>query len=126
MCKLLVESYRDRHIHNEVLSVYSSFNLNLCVSNNMLERQIEKYLYDQVTKRGGLCYKWTAPQQAGVPDRIVMLNCQIWFIELKSSTGKLSKLQKKTLDKIRLQGCNTMVINSKELVDNLVDYINGT
>jgi len=89
----------------------------------MLEREIEKYLYDQTIKHGGLCYKWSSPQHAGVPDRIVMLNCQIWFIELKSSTGKLSKLQEKTIDKIRLQGCNVMVINNKELVDQLIEYL---
>lgn len=90
----------------------------------MLEREIEKYLYDQTVKHGGLCYKWSSPQTAGVPDRIVMLKGQIWFVECKSSTGKLSKLQEKVTGKIRDQGCNMMIINSKELVDQLMEHIN--
>jgi len=91
----------------------------------MKEREIEKYLYDQVIKHGGLCYKWSSPQHAGVPDRIVMLNLHIWFIEVKSTIGKLSKLQEKTIDKLKLQGCNVMTINSKELVDELIDHLMG-
>jgi len=89
----------------------------------MLEREIEKYLYDQAKKHGGLCYKWSSPQCAGVPDRILMLNGTVWFVECKSSTGKLSKLQSKTIDKIRAQGMLVIVVNSKEMVDQLIQHI---
>ena len=44
---------------------------------------------------GGLCYKFVSPGNRGVPDRLVITpdGC-VFFVELKSQTGRLSELQK--------------------------------
>ena len=60
----------------------------------MLEKDIEKLFRDEIKKAGGKAYKFTSPGNDGVPDRIVMLpDGRIVFVELKTDTGKLSKLQ---------------------------------
>lgn len=60
----------------------------------MLEKDIEKVFRDEIKKAGGKAYKFTSPGNDGVPDRIVMLpDGRIVFVELKTDTGKLSKLQ---------------------------------
>lgn len=60
----------------------------------MLEKDIEKLFRDEIKKAGGEAYKFTSPGNDGVPDRIVMLpGGRIVFVELKTDTGKLSKLQ---------------------------------
>ncbi len=60
----------------------------------MLEKDIEKLFRDEIKKAGGKAYKFTSPGNDGVPDRIVMLpDGRIVFIELKTDTGKLSRLQ---------------------------------
>ena len=37
----------------------------------MLEKQIERYLKEEVQARGWLCWKLVSPGTTGVPDRIV-------------------------------------------------------
>ena len=60
----------------------------------MLEKDIEKLFRDEIKRAGGKAYKFTSPGNDGVPDRIVMLpDGRIVFVELKTDTGKLSKLQ---------------------------------
>ena len=60
----------------------------------MLEKDIEKLFRDEIKKAGGKAYKFTSPGNDGVPDRIVMLpGGRILFVELKTDTGKLSRLQ---------------------------------
>lgn len=60
----------------------------------MIEKDIEKLFRDEIKKAGGKAYKFTSPGNDGVPDRIVMLpGGRIVFVELKTDTGKLSRLQ---------------------------------
>ncbi len=49
----------------------------------MREKDLERKLKKEVQKRGGLCLKWVSPGFSGVPDRIVILEDKILFIELK-------------------------------------------
>lgn len=89
----------------------------------MLERDIEAYLRKRVEASGGLCPKWSSPQCNGVPDRIVLLNRQVWFVEVKSSTGKMSALQEAFAVKLITAGFNYRLVNSKEKVDELLKEI---
>jgi len=61
-----------------------------------MEKDIERWLGQQVQKLGGLWIKFTSPGMAGVPDRILIWKGQIEFVEMKTETGKLSVLQKAT------------------------------
>jgi Holliday junction resolvase len=50
----------------------------------MKESDIERYLVQRVNAMGGLCWKFTSPGTAGVPDRIVVMNGHTVFVEVKA------------------------------------------
>ncbi|KEF40431.1 VRR-NUC domain-containing protein [Schinkia azotoformans MEV2011] len=88
----------------------------------MRERDIEKYLREQVRKAGGRAYKWESPGNAGVPDRIVIFpGNRILFVELKAPGKKPTKLQISQHRKLADLDCTVLVIDSKTGVD---DFIN--
>jgi len=89
----------------------------------MIESKIEKYLFDEIKKVNGMCLKWVSPGNKGVPDRIIFLNKQIWFIELKSTTGERTKLQEHFEKILLLYTRNYKVISSKEQVDTFIKDI---
>lgn len=61
----------------------------------LLEKDIEKFLNDNIKKLGGRSYKFVSPGNSGVPDRIIFLpGGRIYFAELKTKTGRPSALQK--------------------------------
>ena len=84
------------------------------------ESYVEYYLRDRCKERGWLCYKFVSPANAGVPDRIVIGNGRVVFVELKSAVGKLSALQKAQIRHRRDNGADVRVINSRALVDDLI------
>lgn len=43
----------------------------------MLEKEIEKYLREEIKKLGGIAYKFVSPGQVGVPDRICLIQDKI-------------------------------------------------
>ena len=78
----------------------------------MLEKDIEKLFRDEIKKAGGKAYKFTSPGNDGVPDRIVMLpGGRIVFVELKTDTGKLSKLQELQCKQIAELGQKVRVLH---------------
>lgn len=84
----------------------------------MLEKEIENYLCWVVEMRGGKAWKWVSPSQRGVADRIVVLpGGTIWMIELKSPTGKRSKLQVEFAAKVAMLGVNYACLGTKSEVD---------
>lgn len=98
--------------------------LNTCaVVMNELEKAIERYMKKQVEANGGAFFKWVSPQNKGVPDRIVLLNKQVWFIELKRPGLDLTDLQKHVKAKITKHTTNYKMIDSKELVDAFIKEV---
>ncbi len=77
----------------------------------MRESTFEAKFGKMVKRRGGLSYKWVSPGNAGVPDRIVFFppgTCigealveGVWFVELKSTKGKLTPRQVHQHDLLR-------------------------
>ena len=77
----------------------------------MREKEIEKKLVDGIKRLGGCAYKWVSPGRDGVPDRIVVLpGGIIWFVELKTDTGRLSPRQQFQLNFLSSLGFNTTVV----------------
>ena len=65
------------------------------------EKQLEKYLRLRIEERGGVCLKFVSPGQDGVPDRVVVMpGGRVYFVELKTQTGKLSRIQKYQLKRL--------------------------
>lgn len=81
------------------------------------EGAVENYLYRKAKARGWIAYKFTSPGHAGVPDRIVVGNGKVYFVELKAANGRLSGLQKACIAKLNELGANVRVCYSKEDVD---------
>ncbi len=85
-----------------------------------IENDIEKYLVRQVKRTGALCYKFTSPGTRGVPDRIILYQGNVFFVELKRPGGKPRKDQLKTIEKFNEQLIPVFVIDSKQKVDDLL------
>lgn len=84
------------------------------------ETRIEKYLLSSCREHGVLCLKCTSPGRRGVPDRLLIAPSATFFVELKSSTGRLSPQQHAMHEKIRRAGGVVHVINSLDGVDELI------
>jgi len=90
----------------------------------MLEKEIERYLVRRIVEHGGVAYKWVSPGRAGVADRIVLLpGGVVWFVEIKTATGRLSPWQKVFAAEMRRMGMNYIVIRSKGEVDELLQRV---
>lgn len=77
----------------------------------MQEKEVEKYLRDQIEKMGGMCLKFISPGDAGVPDRIVLLpGGRVWFIEIKTDKGRVRPLQRWWQKKLRAVGIPSLII----------------
>ncbi|NRG44208.1 VRR-NUC domain-containing protein [Bacillus sp. CRN 9] len=89
----------------------------------MREKDIEKYLRDQVKKECGIAYKFESPGNSGVPDRLVLLpGKKIVFVELKAPGKKPSPIQLAQHRKITKLGFEVFVIDSKEGVDKFINW----
>lgn len=90
------------------------------------ERDIEQRLRVQIGKMGGLFYKFTSPGNDGVPDRIaVMPGGRIWFVELKTKTGRLSAVQVLQIRRLHDRGANVFVVWDEEGADELIRRMGG-
>lgn len=89
------------------------------------EKEIEKYLCEQVKVIGGVCLKYSNPGVAGYPDRVVLLPGGVTFwTELKSKGCKPTKLQTFRIESLRQMGHEVYVADSKEKIDELIGYYN--
>ncbi len=93
----------------------------------MNENQIEKRLVEGIKKQGGMCMKFVSPGTAGVPDRIIITATgKIIFVELKTETGRLSKIQMYTIGEMKKRGADVRVIKGLDEVKMLLAEIGGT
>lgn len=89
----------------------------------MLENKLEQYLSKRVKDKGGLSFKWASPGVRGVPDRIIIFDGRVIFVELKTETGRLSKLQEYMISKLCQHGCQVKILHGRKEVDEfLKDY----
>lgn len=79
-----------------------------------IERDVERFLVNQLKLGHIECYKWTSPGVRGVPDRIVLSAGRIWFVELKRPGKKPRANQIVVHRKLAREGFNVRVIASKE------------
>lgn len=85
------------------------------------EGRIENHLKQIAEDTGFLYFKFTSPGRAGVPDRILIGNGHILFIELKAPGEEPRKLQEITIRNMRNQGADVRVIDSKQDCNRLID-----
>jgi len=87
------------------------------------ESKIEKYLDKQIHDAGGITRKWISPGRDGVPDRIVIYKGQVFFVEVKSVDGVLSKNQKRELKRLSDHGAQVEVVYGNADVDSFVGLL---
>ena len=88
----------------------------------MLERAVEAYFRKAVEARGGVAFKFVSPSHRGVSDRIVCLQGQTWFVELKRPGGRLSPLQRVFAAEMERLGQRYACLSSREEIDQ---WLNG-
>ena len=91
----------------------------------MREREVESHLRRRVEQVGGRCEKFIPDNDAGMPDRIVMLpgGILVWVETKKPKGGRLESLQKFQHDRLRRLGQRVEVVWTKEQGDRLVDEL---
>ena len=88
----------------------------------MLEKQIERKLYDEVKKIDGMCLKQTG--MAGIPDRLVLLpDGKCAFVELKAPGEKPRKLQQIRMKQLKKLGFKCFVIDGVEQIKPTLEVI---
>ena len=87
----------------------------------MRETEIEKKLVNDVKAAGGKAYKFVSPGNNGVPDRIVIFpNSRPVFVELKTPSGKLSKMQHAQSVKLRSLGQEVRIVRTADEIQKLI------
>jgi len=84
------------------------------------ERKVEKYLDDEVKKAGGITRKWVSPGRDGVPDRIVFHFSKVYFVEVKTIDGELSKNQYREHKRLISKGARVFTVYGNSGVDKWI------
>lgn len=84
------------------------------------EAKVEKYLKDGVERLGGEAFKWVSPEASGVPDRIILLNGKVYFVEVKTVDGRLSGEQRRMHRRLQKQGVTVLTVAGHDQVDGFL------
>ena len=88
----------------------------------MREREIEGKLRDAVKAMGGVCWKFTSPGTAGVPDRIILMpNGRIAFVETKAPGEKSRPLQLSRHRLLKRLGFKVYVLDNKADIRKIIE-----
>ena len=92
----------------------------------MKESQIERRLVEGVKRLGGMCLKFVSPGTLGVPDRIIIsAKGRVIFVELKTETGRLTKIQRYVIGEMQKRGADARVVKGIDEVKELLAEIEG-
>ncbi len=78
----------------------------------MRESIIERAVCRAAREAGWLVFKWSSPNQRGVPDRIFIREGRVLFVEFKAPGKKPTKLQEHIHAKLNAQGCEVAVVDN--------------
>lgn len=85
------------------------------------EKDVEKYLAEQVDAAGGLCRKYVSPGVRGVPDRIcIMPGGKTIYVELKSEGEEPTPHQVREHQRMELRHHQVYIIDTKAKVEELL------
>lgn len=90
----------------------------------MRESEIEAKLKNAIENVGGKFFKFVSPGNDGVPDRIVILKGgKVLFVELKTSTGRLSPIQRYQIKKLEDLGCKVYVVKGPDEAEKFIEEV---
>jgi hypothetical protein len=90
------------------------------------EKTLQQYIVRILKHVGCITYKFASPSNRGVPDLIVITPTgNTLYIEVKhpNKKGKLTELQKHTINKFRNQKATVYVVDSKEEARRIANRI---
>lgn len=91
---------------------------------NTREREVEGYLVKKLEGMGLQCLKFIPDLRNGMPDRLIIMGEErVRWVELKTTGGELSELQKLRHDQLRRAGHVVEVVWTKAQVDELCDRL---
>ncbi len=94
---------------------------------SMREKDIEQKLLTAVKAYGGVCWKFTSPGTAGVPDRIVLMpHGRIAFVEVKAPRKQPRPLQLARHRLLRELGFRVYVLDHPDQIGGIIDEIQAT
>lgn len=85
----------------------------------MKESTLEKNAVKMAKQLGWLSYKFTSPQNSGVPDRLFIRDGQTIFVEFKRLGEQPRPLQMKVINDMRLYGATVYVIDNLKDAENV-------
>lgn len=92
--------------------------------NFMLEKELERRMRNLVRMHGGISYKFTSPNNPGVPDSIVITpGGVVWFVELKTEFGRLSEIQKFQISELEKRNANVRVVKGWDETKKFIEEI---
>ena len=90
----------------------------------MNEKRIERRLVEGVKEAGGLCLKFVSPSRAGVPDRLIITpSGKVVFVELKTSAGRLSKIQEHMINELKKRNADVRVLYGLQEVEEFLKEV---
>ena len=90
----------------------------------MRESFIEEKLTKAVRQNGGVCWKFTSPGTAGVPDRIVLMpKGHIAFVEVKAPGEKPRPLKLSRHRLLRRLGFQVYVLDALEDIEKIIKEV---
>ncbi len=93
-------------------------------NSEMLEMEIERKLVRAVQMMGGMAVKFVSPGFDGMPDRIVLLKGgRMAFVEVKRPGEKPRPLQESRHRRLRQLGFKVYVLDSEEMIGEIIDEI---
>lgn len=90
----------------------------------MREKEVEKKLVKAVKFNGGICWKFTSPGTAGVPDRIILMpKGRIAFVETKAPGEKPRPLQLSRHRLLSQLGFKVYVLDALEDIEKIISEV---
>lgn len=90
----------------------------------MRELFIEEKLTKAVRQNGGVCWKFTSPGTAGVPDRIILMpKGRFAFVEVKAPGEKPRPLQLSRHRLLRRLGFKVYVLDALEDIEKIISEV---
>ena len=91
----------------------------------MHEESVERDLRLGIEAKGGECLKFTSPGRKGVPDRIILINGRVIFVETKAPDGVLKSWQERCHKMLRSNGQRVEVLWTQQQVNHFLATLNS-
>lgn len=90
----------------------------------MREKEVEQKLVKAVKHNGGVCWKFTSPGTAGVPDRIILMPFgKFAFVEVKAPGEKPRPLQVSRMKLLKRLGFKVFVLDNPEDIEKILKEV---